>query len=105
MSIDSETAEIISEEYLLGKFNEYETSTLPTTATQLLLFVSPAMFSALRVYALTGQNKVIALITLFFSLGPIYANAIHYGWEKPGHYGSELDCLVLDSATHQMGIM
>ncbi len=39
------------------------------------------VFSTLRVYALSGQNKVLALITLFFSLGPLYANAvrsIHY---------------------------
>ena len=34
------------------------------------------VFSALRVYALTGQSKVLALITLFFGLGPLYANAV-----------------------------
>ncbi|KAM5540872.1 hypothetical protein V8D89_005516 [Ganoderma adspersum] len=59
---------------------------------QLLLFVCPALFSALRVYALTGQNKVVALITLFFSLGPVYANAVHYGWEKPEYDSLELLC-------------
>lgn len=34
------------------------------------------VFSTLRVYALTAQNKLLALITLFFSLGPLYANAV-----------------------------
>ena len=34
------------------------------------------VFSTLRVYALTAQNKILALITLFFSLGPLYANAV-----------------------------
>ncbi len=35
-----------------------------------------SVFSALRVYALTAQNKFLAAIVLFFALGPIYANSV-----------------------------
>ncbi|KAM5530974.1 hypothetical protein V8D89_015356 [Ganoderma adspersum] len=72
---------------------------------QLLIYIFPALFSTLRVYALTAQNKILALITLFFSLGPLYANAVHYGWEKPEYLGLDYGCFVVDNATHQMGVI
>ncbi|PIL36216.1 hypothetical protein GSI_01877 [Ganoderma sinense ZZ0214-1] len=73
---------------------------------QLLIYIFPALFSMLRVYALTAQNKILALVTLFFSLGPLYANAVHYGWEKPEYLGPEYGgCFVVDDATHQMGVI
>ncbi|KAI1794166.1 hypothetical protein LXA43DRAFT_1092096 [Ganoderma leucocontextum] len=72
---------------------------------QLLIYVFPALFSTLRVYALSAQNKVLALTTLFFSLGPLYANAVHYGWEKPEYLGPDYGCFVVDDATHQMGVI
>ncbi|KAI0743532.1 hypothetical protein C8Q80DRAFT_1272218 [Daedaleopsis nitida] len=72
---------------------------------QLLIYVFPAVFSALRVYALTGQNKLLAAIVLFFGLGPLYANSVHYGWEKPAYVGPDFGCVIVDNATHEMGVI
>ncbi|RPD68638.1 hypothetical protein L226DRAFT_443583, partial [Lentinus tigrinus ALCF2SS1-7] len=33
-------------------------------------------FSALRVYALTAKNKILAAIVFLFALGPVYANSV-----------------------------
>ncbi|RPD59803.1 acid protease [Lentinus tigrinus ALCF2SS1-6] len=72
--------------------------------TQLLIYVFPAAFSALRVYALTAKNKILAAIVFLFALGPVYANSAHFAWEKP-MYLPEWGCVIDDNADHRMGVM
>ncbi|TFK80307.1 hypothetical protein K466DRAFT_667728 [Polyporus arcularius HHB13444] len=78
---------------VMSCFKSCEAYMYTVMVTQLLIYLFPAVFSALRVYALTAQNKFLAAIVLFFALGPIYANSAHFVWEKP-IYVPDFGCVV-----------
>ncbi|RDX40552.1 hypothetical protein OH76DRAFT_1490188 [Lentinus brumalis] len=83
---------------LVGSASFPSDQRLVIEAMTVLQLVPAAVFSALRAYALSG-SKLLGLLILTLSLGPVGANLVVYGYQLSGFNLPPFGCVGKDNAT------
>ncbi|KAM5543404.1 hypothetical protein V8D89_002655 [Ganoderma adspersum] len=70
-------------------------------AINIPLLFTPAVFTAIRVYALSQNNKVLAISTFAVLFGPTFSVAVVNAMSKPGVLPSPFNCSIIQSSLPQ----